>query len=167
MTTKTSNYLKLSYSIIFVLALSFVSCKQRENTKTIPVTMSDTIVTENEKVHEQNQQVDDTIHLNFIDEKGLFTVEGSIDSLHPRVYVKFENDDLGKFKAKIVTIPGKGNIRFNQIVFPDQTSDGPFGMDLNLDLKQTGKHMLVIGHSLMADNPYVGKFKVELQITSE
>ena len=163
----TSNYLKLSYSIIFVIALFFVSCKQKNDKEIIPITMSDTIVTENEKVHEQNQQVDDTIHLNFIDEKGLFTVEGSIDSIHPRVYVKFENDDLGKFKAKILTTTEKGNIRFNQIVFPDQTADGPFGTNLNLELKQTGKHILVIGHSLMADNPYVGKFKVELQITDE
>ena len=167
MATKTSNYLRLSYSIVFVIALFFVSCMQKNNTEIIPITMSDTIVTEKDKAKGKIQQIDDTIHLNFIDEKGLFTVEGSIDSLHPRIYVKFENDDLGKFKAKIVTNSRKGNIRFNQIVFPDSTADGPFGTNLNLELKQTGKHMLVIGHSLMADNPYVGKFKVELQINDE
>ena len=163
----TSNYIRLRDSIIFVIALFFVSCTSKNTTEIIPVSMSDTIVAVHEKAQEENQQIDDTIHLNFIDEKGLFTVEGSIDSLHPRIYVKFENDDLGKFKAKIVTKSEKGNIRFNQIVFPDRTADGPFGTDLNLELKQTGKHILVIGHSLMADNPYVGKFKVELQITGE
>lgn len=167
MTIITTTYLKSKYSIIIVISLFFISCTPKNNTEIIPVAMSDTIVTEKDKSREQNQQIDDTIHLNFIDEKGLFTVEGSIDSLHPRIYVKFENNDLGKFNAKIVTKSGKGNIRFNQIVFPDRTADGPFGTNLNLELKQTGKHMLVIGHSLMADNPYVGKFKVELQITDE
>lgn len=167
MSILTFNHPKLSYSIIFVVSIFFVSCNQKDKIEIIPVAISDTIVSENDKSKVKNQQIDDTIYLNFIDEKGLFTVEGLIDSIHPRIYVKFENDKIGKLKAKIVTKTEKGNIRFNQIVFPNQTADGPFGTDLNLELKQTGKHMLVIGHSLMADNPYVGKFKVELQITSE
>jgi|SRR6218665_134526 len=161
----TSHNPKSTCCIIIVLLSFFVSCKQKENTDIVPVNMSDTIVTEKDK--NVNRQVDDTIHLNFIDEKGLFTVEGSIDSIHPRIYVKFENDDLGKLKARIIPTVGKGNIRFNQIVFPDKTADGPFGMDLDLDLKQKGKHELIIGHSLMADHPYQGKFKVELQIVTE
>lgn len=157
-------HLRMRY-LSTALFLILISCKQKEATEIVPVNMSDTIVSEKDKnIH---PQVDDTIHLNFIDEKGLFTVEGSIDSIHPRIYVRFENDDLGKLKARIIPTVGKGNIRFNQIVFPDKTADGPFGMDLDLELKQKGKHELIIGHSLMADNPYQGKFKVALQIVGE
>jgi hypothetical protein len=159
-----THFPKMRFSIIVVFTLFLISCKQKDNTDIPPVNMSDTIVTHLDKAKGINQQIDDTIHLNFIDEKGLFTVEGSIDSIHPRVYVKFENDDLGTLSANIIAPVGKGNIRFNQIVFPDETSDGPFGMNLDLELKQSGKHMLVIGHSLMADNPFKGKFKVKLQI---
>jgi hypothetical protein len=68
--------------------------------------------------------------MNYMNEKGFFIAEGFLDSIHSRVYVKFKNEDLGEFKAKIVPTTGKGNIRFNQIIFPDKTSDGPFGMDL-------------------------------------
>lgn len=160
---------KITYTILVIFAVLFVSCKQKEtrdNKEVVPATMTDTIASENEKGVNATTN-DDTIHLNFTDEKGLFTVEGTIDSLHPRIYVKFINDDLGILKAKIIPTSGQGNIRFSQIIFPDQTSDGPFGMDLDLELKQKGKHELIVGHSLMADNPYNGKFKVQLQIVGQ
>ena len=71
---------------------------------------------------------------------------------------------MGNLKANITTPTGGGNIRFSQIIFPDKTSDGPFGMDAEIKLTQKGEHVFVITHSQMADNPYRGKFKVELQI---
>lgn len=155
--------------IILLASIFFFSCQQKENTKTsvdaVEVT-SDTIhKTENkvEKPKEENKQIGDTISMNFADEKGLYTAEGSLDSIHTRVYIKYKNEDLGELNATIIPSTGKGNIRFNQIIFPDKSSDGPFGMDLKIPLKQKGNHILVIGHSLMADNPYFGKFKVQLE----
>ncbi|MES2573805.1 MAG: hypothetical protein V4572_02580 [Bacteroidota bacterium] len=112
---------------------------------------------------EENRQTGDTIFMNYRNEKGLLIAEGALDSIHPRVYVKFKNENTGELKAQIIPTTGKGNIRFNQIIFPDNTSDGPFGMDLKIPLTQKGNHILVIGHSLMADNPYFGKFKLQLE----
>jgi hypothetical protein len=40
-------------------------------------------------------------------------------------------------------------------------------MNLKIPLKQKGDYILVIGHSLMADNPYWGKFKVQLDNKKE
>lgn len=156
------NYLMLLISIFFF------SCQQKEN-KNTTVQTSDSIVTKTdvedkkEETNEENKQIGDTILMNFRNEKDLFIAEGALDSIHPRIYVKFKNENLGELKARIVPTTGKGNIRFNQIIFPDNTSDGPFGMDLNIPLKQKGNHVLVIGHSQMADNPFWGKFKVELE----
>jgi hypothetical protein len=93
----------------------------------------------------------------------VFIAEGSLDSIHSKVYVKFKTEDLGELNGKIVTTTGKGNIRFNQIIFPDKSADGPFGMDLKIPLKQKGNYIIIIGHSLMADSPYFGKFKVQLE----
>jgi hypothetical protein len=143
------------------------SCNQKEEGKVIPVNMSDTIAASEEKAPTINKQLGDTIHLTVKDEKGMYTAEGAIDSLHPRIYVKFETDEIGRLKASIKPITGKGNIRFNQIIFPDNTADGPFGMDLEQELTQTGKHLLIIGHSLMADSPYIGNFTIKLQIAEE
>ena len=147
-----------------LISIFFFSCQQKEN-KNAAVKVSEPILTKKNK--EENKQFGDTIYMKYRNEKHLFTAEGSIDSIHSRVYVKFKNEDSGELKANIIPTTGKGNIRFNQIIFPDKTSDGPFGMDLKIHLEQKGNYILVIGHSLMADNPYWGKFKVQLEIKKE
>lgn len=150
---------------LLLLSLSLFSCQQKENKKTA-VPTADTVVAKEikEEIKQQeNKQVGDTIFMNITNEKGLYVAEGSLDSIHPKVYVKFKNEDLGELNGTILPAAGKGNIRFNQIIFPDKSSDGPFGMDLKIPLKQKGNHIIVIGPSLMADSPYWGKFKVQLE----
>ena len=150
---------------LLLLSLSLFSCQQKENKKTA-VPTADTVVAKEikEEIKQQeNKQVGDTIFMNITNEKGLYVAEGSLDSIHPKVYVKFKNEDLGELNGTILPAAGKGNIRFNQIIFPDKSSDGPFGMDLKIPLKQKGNHTIVIGPSLMADSPYWGKFQVQLE----
>lgn len=166
----------MKFSLILLMSIFFFSCQQKDNKKTtVPasdlvstdsVIAKDSVVTKN--IKEENKQLGDTIFMNFKNEEGFFVAEGSLDSIHSRIYVKFKNEDLGdELKAKIVPTTGKGNVRFNQIIFPDKSADGPFGMDLNIPLKQKGNYVLVIGHSLMADNPYWGKFKVQIENKKE
>jgi hypothetical protein len=156
--------------LVLTFSIFFFSCQQKENKNTV-VTASDSVpVTEHKEEQaqkEENKQTGDTIFMNFRNEKGLFVAEGVLDSIHPKVFVKFKNEESGELKGTIVPTPGKGNIRFNQIIFPDNSSDGPFGMDLKIPLTQKGNHVLVIGHSLMADSPYWGKFEVQLENTKE
>jgi len=154
--------------LILLLSILVFSCQQK-GTKETTVETSDTIFTKKNKEEkkEENKQIDDTIFMNFANDKGLYTAEGSLDSIHSKIYVKFKNEDLGELNAKIIPSTGKGNIRFNQIIFPDKSSDGPFGMDLKIQLKQKGNHIIVIGHSLMADSPFWGKFEVQLENKKE
>lgn len=149
---------------LLLISVFFFSCQQKENKK--PAAEAPTPVVQQEKKQE-NEQIGDTIAMNFKNEENVFSAEGHLDSLHSKVYVQFKNEDLGELNAQIVPDAGKGNIRFNQIIFPDKTSDGPFGMDTKIPLQQKGTHILVIGHSLMADNPYYGNFKVQLNIQKE
>lgn len=154
----------MKFSFLFILSIFIFSCEQKGNKKGT-VYPSDSVSTEKNtaaKKEEGNKQDGDTIHLNFRNEKGFFVAEGSLDSIHPKIYVTFKNENSGELNAKITTTTGKGNIRFNQIIFPDQTSDGPFGMDLKIPLPQKGNHVIVIGHSQMAENPYFGRFRLEL-----
>ncbi|MET3025637.1 hypothetical protein ABXT06_03060 [Flavobacterium sp. UW10123] len=146
---------------LLLISIFFFSCQQKENKKASAE--SPTPVVQKEKKQE-NKQIGDTIAMNFKNEENAFLAEGHLDSLYSKVYVQFKNEDLGELKAQIIPDAGKGNIRFNQIIFPDKTSEGPFGMDLKIPLQQKGTHILIIGHSLMADNPYYGNFKVQLNI---
>lgn len=148
---------------ILLISLFFLSCQQKDNKQTANKSLD--VNHKGKKIEqqkEQNKQIDDTIAMNFKNQEGFYIAEGSIDSIDSRVYLKFNNEIFKQLDAKIVPTTGKGNIRFNQIIFPDKTSDGPFGMDLKIDLKQKGNYIIVIGHSLMADNPFYGKFKVQL-----
>ncbi|NDP28818.1 MAG: hypothetical protein GZ087_15570 [Flavobacterium sp.] len=152
-------------NILFLfISIFFFSCQQKEN-KNASVKVLKSIPTMKSK--EENKQFGDTIFMNYRNEKHLFTAEGFLDSIDSRIYVKFKNEYSGQLKAKIIPTTGKGNIRFNQIIFPDKTSDGPFGMDLKIHLKQKGNYIIVIGHSLMANNPFSGKFKVQLENKKE
>ncbi|BDU27035.1 hypothetical protein [Flavobacterium sp. GSB-24] len=157
--------------LMLLLSIFFFSCQSKEN-KNTSVSGSDSIATNKDTLttkmvtnikEEINKQVGDTIFMDSKNEQGLFIADGLLDSIHPKVYVKFKNEDLGELNGNIIPAAGKGNIRFNQIIFPNKNSDGPFGMDLKIPLTQKGNHIIVIGHSQMADNPYWGKFKVQLK----
>lgn len=150
---------------MLLLSVFFFSCQQKENKISDDVPISNSNISKKNKEHpkEENIQINDTIFMKFKNENGVFIAEGVLDSIRPRIYVKFKNEDLGELNAKIIPTTGKGNIRFNQIIFPDESSDGPFGMDLSIQLVQKGNYILVIGHSQMADNPFWGKFKVQLE----
>lgn len=149
--------------LTILVSILFFSCQQKDN-KNATVSSIDSISVKENKMpeKEENKQIGDTIFMNFKDQKETFSAEGSLDSIHSKIYINFENKDLGELNAAIITSTDKANIRFSQIIFPDKTSDGPFGKDLKIQLSQKGKTVLVIGHSQMAENPYYGKFKVEL-----
>ncbi|MEN2487156.1 hypothetical protein AAYQ05_05075 [Flavobacterium sp. B11] len=149
---------------VLLISIFFFSCQQKENKEASAASPAPVIQKEKKQ---ENKQIGDTIAMNFKNEANAFLAEGHIDFLNSKVYIQFKNEDLGELNAQIIPDAGKGNIRFNQILFPDKTSDGPFGMDLKIPLKQKGTHILIIGHSLMADNPYYGKFKVQLNIQKE
>lgn len=148
---------------ILLISIFCFSCQQKENNKTAADATKPVV----QKEKQENKQIGDTIAMNFKNEENVFSAEGHLDSLNSKVYVQFKNEVLGELNAQIVPDAVKGNIRFNQIIFPDKTSDGPFGMDLKIPLQQKGTHILVIGHSLMAENPYYGNFKVQLNIRKE
>lgn len=146
--------------LILTISLLFFSCQQKEK-KTPFIEKSKPMLVEKNMV--KNKQIGDTIFMNSKNEQDQFIAEGSIDSIHSRVYIKFRNEYPSELNGTIVTTTGKGNIRFNQIIFPDQSSDGPFGTNLKTDIEQKGDYVLVIGHSQMADNPYWGVFKVQIE----
>ncbi|MEO7975565.1 hypothetical protein [Flavobacterium sp.] len=147
--------------LLLLLSVSLFSCQKKENMNPV-VETSDTTTVTKKKNTEENKQIGDTIFLKYQNEKGFYTAEGILDSVHQRIYLKFNNDNSGELNARIIPETGKGNIRFNQIIFPDNTSDGPFGMNLKIPLTQKGNHIVVVGHSQMADYPYWGKFGLEL-----
>ncbi len=158
-------------TFVTILMLSFllVCCKHKEEKELRPINMTDTITTKKDemKALASNEQHLDTITLHTKDSEGIYKAVGTIDSIHPRIYVKFTNDFPATLKASILTEQKDANIRFNQIILSDKTMDGPFGKDLEYQLKTEGEHILIIGHSQMAEGRYEGAFKLQLKLTKK
>ena len=57
-----------------------------------------------------------------------------------------------------------GNIRINQIIAPDGTADGPFGKTYTDTLSLSGTYLLIIGSSLMQEQPYEGAYNVTISL---
>ena len=71
--------------------------------------------------------------------------------------IVLHNNGFKNLNAEIAS-EKPGNIRINQIIMPDNTSDGPFGKDLAYKLDQQGTYKLIIGESLMQGDPFEGDY---------
>lgn len=56
------------------------------------------------------------------------------------------------------------NIRFNQIILPDSTMDGPFGHDIHYATLQQGDYTLILGKDNMADGKVEGSLTVHIKL---
>ncbi|MBJ2124807.1 hypothetical protein [Flavobacterium sp. IB48] len=147
--------------LILMICIMAYSCQKQKGNENTPLQTVQTATEEPQK--QENKQIGDTIFMNYKNEKNVFIADGNVDSIHSRIYVKFKNEFSSELNGRIIPEKTNANIRFNQIIYPDKTADGPFGTELKIEAKQTGDYILIIGHSQMAENPYWGKFEVQLE----
>lgn len=83
-------------------------------------------------------------------------------SAEEQIIVKLINYNHPKLKSFIKPEQAM-NIRFNQIRMPDNTFDGPFGLELEYETKQKGEYWLVVSRNLMASGSPVGKFFLKVE----
>lgn len=77
--------------------------------------------------------------------------------------LKIQDFKRGKITGTIEPADKEMNIRFNQLRYPDETWDGPFGRDINLPVTGKGELWLRIGRSNMASGKDTGSFRVHLK----
>ena len=80
-----------------------------------------------------------------------------------QMIIKIKNFKGTKIIGKVTSTNPQLNIRFNQIRLANGEFDGPFGADLNYDVKEKGEIWLIIGKNLMAIGETTGKFTVSLK----
>ncbi|KGE13435.1 hypothetical protein [Sphingobacterium deserti] len=135
-----------NFYVALLLALSLAAC-QNETTKTENV---------GEKDQPAKEQLTEESKKPIIFERQ--KVEGVKDTL------TFDVKHAATFTAAIKTLDGSGSIRINQIVFPDGTTDGPFGDSMTDSLTKTGTYQLIIGESQMQENRYSGAYTVTVEL---
>jgi len=78
--------------------------------------------------------------------------------------ISFELDNPA-FVSMLLKMPNNtGNLRINQLLMPDGTSDGPFGKEINENLIAPGTYQVIIGESLMQGSTYAGEYILELRV---
>lgn len=106
---------------------------------------------------------DTIINISFIDGREQ-TVRGRLGRKGPSIICNFEITKPATIIAGIVPDKIDCNIRFNQVVMPDNQTDGPFGREINYKLPKKGKYQLIIGHNLMAGDPEACDFTLKLAL---
>lgn len=82
------------------------------------------------------------------------------------VIVEFNPGDSTWLHGWLSSKDSIANIRFDQIIMPDSTMDGPFGREIEYKLTQRGTYQLSIGESLMAGDPWAGVFLLRIQLSN-
>lgn len=79
-----------------------------------------------------------------------------------QIVLKLENYNQPNLKAYIK--PDKPmNIRINQIRMPDNTFDGPFGLNIDYKTKQKGEYWLILAKDNMASGEPTGRFFIKVE----
>lgn len=90
-------------------------------------------------------------------------LERSITSDMQSIHVLLTDLDVGLLRMSITHSRPDANIRISQIVLPDGSTDGPFGQQLNFDIKQKGNYTIIINKSNMASGTQVGDVFITIE----
>lgn len=90
-------------------------------------------------------------------------ISDEFTTTNQQMIIKIKNFNGSKISGNVTSANPKLNIRFNQIRLANGEFDGPFGADINYEIKQKGEIWLMIGKNLMADGETTGKFTISLK----
>ncbi|MBN8864529.1 MAG: hypothetical protein J0H92_14235 [Sphingobacteriales bacterium] len=111
-----------------------------------------------------NVQIDTVIHLS-LDSVQTATAKGAISKTKSQVYCFLSVKKKQTIRARLIPATDDLNIRFSQLIFPDKTTDGPFGRELVYPVRQPGTYQLVISPNRMASGPFNGDFELKVSLT--
>ncbi|HMQ68557.1 MAG TPA: hypothetical protein PKA90_05980 [Ignavibacteria bacterium] len=105
-----------------------------------------------------------TIKVKFPAGSTQITLDGNINGFGDNISYEFEASEGQTLKASVKPKDGDGNVRINQIYYPDGKADGPFGEKMNYKLNRSGNWKLIIGEDMMAGEPWKGTYLLTIEI---
>lgn len=87
------------------------------------------------------------------------TIQNSSQSIR----ILLTDMESGSLKINVVTSNEDANIRISRIVMPDGSSEGPFGRECKLDVKQRGDYIIIISKSNMASGSPEGPVYITIE----
>ena len=74
-----------------------------------------------------------------------------------------KNVKKSSISATISTKDKNRNLRINQILLPDNSSDGPFSKTMKYKISKKGIYKIVVGKNLMAEGKLTGNFNLSVE----
>lgn len=152
------------YSSITFLCF-FVACNNASKTSTGEENSKDTALkdTVSTAVSPANgSQNRDSISLQLVDGEA---TEQAMMEKGKHIVFSFSTEKSGKLTASVKPDQVNGNVRIAQIFLPNNVADGPFGPDMEYNLKEPGTYRIVVSENQMAGDPYNGPFTLTLKVT--
>lgn len=150
----------------FILPLCLVAlimaCNQSNNKREDVVTADTSKTLSTDSLKDMETADGDSISLDLKDGSAQ---QEALMAQGKRVVFSFETKILGKLSATVKAAQPNGNVRIAQIFMPDNSADGPFGQDMEYNLKEPGVYRIVVSENQMAGNPYNGPFTITIKIS--
>lgn len=167
--------MKMLVSTLFATFLSIACCSKSEVAQSENATETTSVKTEAvEKNSEKSpvqqgrrgamRTVEGNKIIRTVDASQLpFTIGEQFTDENQQFIIVINNVSKSTIFAKINTVEKDRNLRINQIILPDGSSDGPFSKEMKYSKKKNGTYKIVIGKNLMAEGKLVGNVSVTVQ----
>lgn len=93
-----------------------------------------------------------------------FSIGEEFTNENQQFILVIENVTKANISAEISTHDKGRNLRINQIILPDNSSDGPFMSKVNYKTSKKGTYKIVIGKNLMTEGKLAGSFSVSVKL---
>lgn len=156
---KITNYF---FMLPLCLVVLTTACNQPDNKSKSETTTDTLAISPTDSLKSIEQSNKDSISLNLVDGSAQ---QEALMAQGKRIVFSFETKILGKLSATVKAAEPNGNVRIAQIFMPDNSADGPFGQEMEYNLKEPGVYRIVVSENQMAGNPYNGPFTIKIKIS--
>jgi hypothetical protein len=92
-----------------------------------------------------------------------FTIGEEFTNEKQQFILVIKNVKKSSISATISTKDKNRNLRINQILLPDNSSDGPFSKTMKYKISKKGIYKIVVGKNLMAEGKLTGNFNLSVE----
>lgn len=114
-----------------------------------------------------NIQIDSVVMVVMPPGDSIIHIQAALEPAINQVICRWKVDKPQRLQARIKPENGRLKLRFAELLFPDQSIQGPFGRDLNIELEREGMYQLRIAPNQMAGSKNRGEFEIFWKITNQ
>ena len=110
-------------------------------------------------------EADSTVRVAFPANDSVVTVMGKLARARSKFTATIPVQNKHRLTATLIPLDSASNIRFNQVIYPNEKAGGPFGKTISVPTRQDGEYQLIIDHNLMTAAKLADKFRLHITLS--